>query len=177
MPTQYSAKFKEKMIRKMTGPGARSANSLAADAGVSQHSLSRWLREAKLGPMSDGKQKVGRGGARKRWTPEDKIRVVMEAAAEGEAGLGALLRREGLHQADLDAYRQEVLAAAAQGLEGNKKKRGPTPEQRRIRQLEKELRRKERALAEAAALLVLRKKAEALFPLEEEDDDTYGSSE
>lgn len=174
MPTQYSAKFKEKMIRKMTGPGARSANSLALDAGVSQHSLSRWLREAKLGPMSDGKQK---GGARKRWTPEEKIRVVMEAAAAGEAGLGALLRREGLHQVDLDTYRQEVLTAAAQGLEGNKKKRGPTPEQKRIRQLEKELRRKEKALAEAAALLILRKKAEALFPLEEEDDDTYGSSE
>ena len=177
MPTHYSAKFKEKMIRKMTGPGARAANSLAVDSGVSQHSLSRWLREAKLGPMSDGKQKVGRGGARKRWTPEDKIRVVMEAAAVGEAGLGALLRREGLHQADLDTLREEVLAAAAKGLERSKKKRGPTPEQKRIRQLEKELHRKEKALAEAAALLVLRKKVEDLFPLGEEDDDTYESNE
>lgn len=177
MPTHYSAKFKEKMIRKMTGPGARSANALAVNAGVSQNTLSRWLREAKLDPVNAGKQKAGPGGARKRWTPEDKIRVVMEAAAAGEAGLGALLRREGLHQAELDTFREEVLAAAAKGLESSKKKRGPTPEQKRVRQLEKELRRKEKALAEAAALLVLRKKAEALFPLEEEDDDTHGSNE
>ena len=41
---------------------------------------------------------------------------------------------------------------------------------KRIKDLEKELLRKDRALAEAAALLVLKKKAQDLW--EDEDDDT-----
>jgi len=44
-----------------------------------------------------------------------------------------------------------------------------TPEQKRIRELERQLRRKEKALAEAAALLVLKKKFEAVFADEEDD--------
>jgi len=120
------------------------------------------------------------GGRRKRWTPEEKIRVVMEAVAVGDEGLGPLLRREGLHEADLVGFRKEVDEAALEGLrsKGRKRARGLTPEQKRMRQLEKELARKDRALAEAAALLVLRKKAEAFFfPSEEEGDDTDDSSE
>ena len=50
-----------------------------------------------------------------------------------------------------------------QAEEGGKKKRGGSGEQKRIRELEKELRRKEKALAETAALLVLKKKANAIW--------------
>lgn len=116
------------------------------------------------------------GGRRKRWNPSDKIRVVMEAAAVGEAGLGELLRREGLHQADLERFREEVLEAAAKGFEAGRPKRGLSPEQKRMRKLEKELARKEKALAEAAALLVLRGKVQAFLEAEEEGD-TDGSDE
>jgi hypothetical protein len=70
-----------------------------------------------------------------------------------------------------------MIDAGNAAAEARKKSRHPTPEQRRIKKLEKELKRKEKALAEAAALLVLRKKAEALFPSEEEGDDTDESSE
>jgi hypothetical protein len=55
--------------------------------------------------------------------------------------------------------------------------RRPEPEEKQVRRLKKELARKEKALAEAAALLVLRKKAEAFFLWEEEGDDTTGSSD
>lgn len=175
-PMPYSAKFKEKMIAKMVGPQGRSANALAVESGVAQSTLSGWLRQAKLGSMTDEKQSRS-GSRRKRWTPEEKLRVVREATGIDEAGLGALLRREGLHQADLDRFRQEVLEAAGEGFAARKKHSGPTPEQKRLKKLEKELKRKDKALAEAAALLVLRKKAEALFPSEEEGDDTDESSE
>ena len=116
------------------------------------------------------------GGRRKRWRPDDKIRVVMEAAAAGEEGLGALLRREGLHEADLVRFREEVLEAATKGFEASRPKRGLSPEQKRVRQLEKELNRKDKALAEAAALLVLRGKVQAFLAADEEGD-TDGSDE
>lgn len=174
----YSEKFKSKMVAKMTGPNARSATSLSKEVGVAQCTLSAWLRRAMVGAMTDNDRGGGRrtpSHRRKRWTSADKIRVVMEAAAAGDE-LGALLRREGLHEADLERFRQEVLAAAAKGMEADRR-RGPSPEQKRLRQVEKELRRKDKALAEAAALLVLRKKAEAFFLSGEEGDDTDDESE
>jgi transposase len=174
----YSGKFKEKMLSKLTGPDAMSATALSKEVDVAQATLSRWLREAKVLPiMSNGGGKKA-GVPRKRWSPEEKVRVVMEAAAAGAEGLGALLRREGLHEADLERFRKEVEEAATEGLRAKGRRRGgPSPEQKRTRRLEKELARKERALAEAAALLVLRKKAEAFFLSEEEGDDTDGSND
>ena len=168
---RYSEKFKEKMVAKMVGPAGRSANSLSKEVNVPQGTLSRWLAQAKVGSM----KKQG-GGRRKRWSPADKIRVVLEAAAAGDEGLGKLLRREGLHEADLARFRDEVLEAAAKGFEASRPKRGVSPEEKRIRKLEKELTRKEKALAEAAALLVLRGKVQAFLAADEEGD-TNGSDE
>jgi len=160
----YSEKFREKMIVKMTGPNGRSASSLSKEVGVGQATLSRWLRRAKVNPMSDQGS-----GKRKRWSPSEKIRIVRAAA--GESGLGELLRREGLHEADLKSFRDEVLLAAAEGFDARRpKRRGLSPEQKELRAVKKELARKEKALAETAALLVLRGKARAFFGADEEGD-------
>ncbi|MDP7573398.1 MAG: transposase [Myxococcota bacterium] len=106
------------------------------------------------------------------WTAEEKLQAVIEAVSVPEEELGAFLRRQGLHEAQLREWRQQVL----QGLEkaparGSKKR---TPEGRRVRQLERELDRKDKALAEAAALLILKKKAQAIWG--DEDDDTTKKS-
>jgi transposase len=179
-PVPYSAKFKKKMLEKMMGPGARSANSLSKEVGVSQSALSEWLRKAKMGvmPKDDGEGRRAReqGGRQKRWSPAEKIRVVKDATAAGEAGLGALLRREGLHEADLERFREEVLEAAARGFDAGRRRRGLSLQEKELRALRKELTRKEKALAEAAALLVLRGKVQAFLSGEEEGG-TDGSNE
>jgi transposase len=176
---EYSARFKDRMLGKLMGPGAVSATMLAKETGVPQPTLSRWLREA-TNPAGAAMKKIEpprpRGAGGKRWTSDEKVRVVMEATAAGEAGLGALLRREGLHQAELQRFREEVLQAAREGLRAKGQRKGLTPEQKRVRELEKELRRKEKALAEAAALLVLRGKVQA-FLAECEEGETNGSDE
>ena len=86
-----------------------------------------------------------------------------------ETELGALLRREGVHEADLTAWQ-----AAAEAALSPDHRAAPSPEQqrdqRRIQELERELRRKEAALAETAALLVLKKKVQAIWG--DEDDAT-----
>ena len=172
---RYSTKFKGKMIEKMTGPGARTANALSTEVGVSQGALSRWLREAKLAPMKEKKKRNGslgapRPGGGRRRSAEDRVRLVMEGAGFGEDALGAFLRREGLHEADLTRMREEVEQAATEGLRAKGRRRGLSPEQKKIRLLEKELVRKEKALAETAALLVLRGKVQAFLAAEEEGD-------
>jgi transposase len=96
------------------------------------------------------------------------LRLIVEAEGlEGEA-LAALLRREGVYESELRAWREAAHAAISPTTEG-----GASPEsaahrkevaaiKSRMKQLERELRRKDRALAEAAALLVLEKKLQAL---------------
>ncbi|MFO0021327.1 MAG: hypothetical protein ACK6DV_03075, partial [Deltaproteobacteria bacterium] len=88
-------------------------------------------------------------------SPEDKLRLVVEAAKWSESELGAFLRREGLHEADLEAWRESMLG----GVRPTQSKHTRSVEARQVRELEKELRRKDKALAEAAALLVLQKKS------------------
>ena len=115
-------------------------------------------------------RKVGRS-MRDR-SPEEKLRLVRETASLDEAALGAFLRREGVHEADLQRWREQTSEGALGALAG---KRQRSLEQKRIRKLEAELKRKDKALAEAAALLVLSKKARALWGAPEDDDTTEES--
>ena len=171
---QYSPKFKLKMIAKLVGPDARSARSLSQETGIAQATLSRWLREAKVEPMAL-KTPIKEQTRRSRWTPDEKVRVVLDAAALDDTALGAFLRREGLHESDLVRFRKEVREAATDGLRA-KASRGRTPEQKENERLRKELARKDRALAETAALLVLQGKARAFFASEGEEGDTNNSN-
>jgi len=166
------------MVERMSGPGAVTATALSREVGITQPTLSRWLREAGTvaGVSKKSKPKPKRatqpqptgGRAAAQWSAEEKVRVVLAAAGVSNQDLGEFLRREGLHEEDLVRFREEVRSAAIAGLTPAKKAaRGD--EQKRIKDLERELKRKEAALAEAAALLVLRKKAGALWGGEGED--------
>jgi transposase-like protein len=169
----YSEAFRERMVQRLTSGGI-SANELSREVGVSQSTLSRWLREASnvasvVKKKPTAKKATAARPRRPTRSPEDKVRIVREATELRDAELGAFLRREGLHEEDLAAFRDEVWSAAVAGLSGPTKPRGGSEEDKRIKELERELRRKEAALAEAAALLVLRKKAVALWGGEGED--------
>ena len=101
------------------------------------------------------------------WSPADKLRVVSAAGQCKEEELGELLRREGIHLAQLEQWRADILAAL-----GSAPPRRNDPEAHRLRELERELARKDKALAEVTALLVLRKKLEALFGTSAEEGDS-----
>ena len=102
----------------------------------------------------------------KKWTIKEKARLVVEADGLSSVELGAFLRTEGLHEAQLDEWRATVYGGFKKNPES---KRQAAADRKRIRELERELNRKEKALAEAAALLVLSKKYRAL-PADEGDD-------
>ena len=69
------------------------------------------------------------------------------------------MRREGLHATELAVWR----TAAEAALSESSRRATPTAESRRIQELERELRRKDAALAETAALLVLKKKVQEIW--------------
>jgi transposase len=172
---QYSEKFKERMVRRLAMPGGPSASALAKEAGVSQQTLSRWLREAAtLGSMADERREGAETKAIQR-RPEDrsaeeKMRLVVEAEALSDEELGVFLRKHGIHAADLQRWREAMVSSLSAGT-----KRVARGQAKRVKQLERELRRKDKALAETAALLVLQKKVQVL--LGDGDDDTEPESE
>jgi transposase len=164
---QYSTRFKRTMIQKMAGPSGRSAWALAQETGVAQSTLSRWLRAAgSVGSMSDDNEQGKEQRRPQDWSAKEKLEVITEAERLSEQELGGFLRRKGLHEAQLKQWREEALAA----LGSRKAESQSKAEARRVRELERELKRKDKALAEAAALLVLQKKVQALWG--DEDDDT-----
>lgn len=172
---QYSEAFRSRMVARMVGPRAMSANALSQEVGVSQVALSRWLRE--VGSVegmtrSSGKAKNSKQ-SKKAWTGAEKLRVLTEAGGLSESDLGALLRREGLHETQLAEWRLSAEAALGATARG----RAPKPSSEdlrtaaRIKELEREVRRKDKALAETAALLVLKKKVQEIWGNASEDED------
>jgi transposase len=155
----YSEKFKSRMVTKMVGSNRMSANALSKESGISQGTLSRWLRHASVAGVSDETKprKRPRGPAAK-WPLKDKMRVVLEADGLDDAALGAFLRQAGIHMTDLEAWRQMGTSS-----EPVTSRAATNKDKKRIRTLEKELRRKDKALAEAAALLVLQKKVRQIW--------------
>jgi transposase-like protein len=100
------------------------------------------------------------------WTPEEKLAIVLEASSLSEGELGEFLRRKGLHASMLDEWHQQAIA----GLRGTPQMSKVHTESKVVRDLKRELERKDKALAETAALLVLKKKAQEIWG--DEDDDT-----
>jgi transposase-like protein len=157
---EYTASVRSSMVRKMTGPRAKSATALARETGIAQPTLSRWLREA--GSVRGVNAREPEEAPRRRpqdWTLEEILAAVLEASGLSGEDLGAFLRRKGIHQAHLDEWRERLAGA----VKGESKPKGRSPEARRVQELEKEIRRKDKALAEAAALLVLQKKVRELL--------------
>lgn len=171
---RYSSGLKARMIQRMSGPDSISATMLAKEVGISQNTLSRWLREAVEGKTvkRNGHAVEERAVRPQDLPPTEKLRLVMEASTLSEDELGEFLRRNGIHGSQLDQWREAILAALARP---KARKRGKSPEAKRVDELERELNRKDKALAEVTALLALKKKLDAL--LGDEDGSTTPRSE
>jgi len=161
----YTGTFKEVMIQKLSGPNRRSANSLSVETGVPQATLSRWLREygtVGVGDLTNMSTKQRPSN----WSAEKKYQTFMAyAVLDTDESRGRFLRENGLYSVDVDRWREEMI----QALNRKQRPRGKDPKDRRITDLERELRRKEKALAEFAALLTLKKTAQQIWGAAEDE--------
>ena len=190
MAVAYPTEFRETVVRRLTGPSPATVTEVSEETGVHQTTLSRWVREAggrrSLATMAKNKTKnrirtrsTGTEAVAARrpqdWTLEEKLQVLIETASLSDEELGAYLRRQGLHEAQLTQWREAVDEALHRAVPKPKVSPEQKAQKRRIQQLERELSRKDKALAEAAALLVLKKKVQAIWG--DEDDGTSEGSD
>lgn len=158
----YTDGFKARMVQRMAGPEGITATALSKEVGVTQPTLSRWLREAHtVAPMRGHNEQQSRAKSPRQWRAEEKLQVILEASTLTADDVGAFLRRKGLHAAQLEEWRTAVMTALSAPKAA--KPGGSSSEGKRIRGLEKDLARKDKALAEVTALLVLKKKLDAIW--------------
>jgi transposase len=158
----YSQGLKARLVRRMAGPERISAVALAREVGIGQPTPSRWLREARAAGRSPGATSQvamtnKKRSAKKQWTVEDKLRILVESSKLAGNELGEYLRREGVHDATLTQWRADVTKGLA--VPSSRSSSASSPDAKRIAALERELHRKDKALAELAALITLQKKS------------------
>ena len=147
-------------------PENKKVSELARETGITEQTLYTWRRQLN----GQGITVPGNGKNSEQWSSEDKFAVVLETAAMSVAELAEYCRRKGLYTEQIAAWRKNCSGANANVVQAAKGQREQSKgDQKRIRMLEKELNRKEKALAEVAALLVLRKKAQAIWGEQAED--------
>jgi transposase len=106
------------------------------------------------------------GGGSQRWTAAARLQAVIVTAAMDEATRSAWCREQGLYPAELEAWKRDAIAGLGEPRASSAAE--AREDRRRVKELERELHRKDKALAETAALLVLRKKLAAVFHQDED---------
>lgn len=163
---RYSPERKEALLKKLLPPYNLSVAEVARQEGISDATLYAWRKQAKSG----GAAVPGDQTLTDNWSAETKLAVVIETAIFSEIELSEYCRRKGLYPQQVKAWKAACLAGQQSSKVQQQSERDQAKaDKKRIRQLERELHRKEKALAEAAALLVLRKKLNAYWGDDSED--------
>lgn len=163
---RYPAEYREWAIQQMMPPVNRAVVELAKATGVTTVTLRTWKEMAR----AEGRIVPGTGKQSDRWSSTDKFRMVLETAPLSEAELSVYCRIKGIYPEQITQWRLacEQANATVTVKASVTVTADPKPAQR-IRELERKLKKSDAALAETEALLVLRKKAEAIWGKDEEE--------
>jgi transposase len=155
---RYGQEFKDRAVARLLPPESASVQSVSRELGVSVATLERWRAIALSTP------------ARERvWTAAARLQAVITTAAMDEAQRSAWCREQGVYPTELQQWKENATAALSEVAEERVSPQQSRDARKRIKELERDLRRKDKALAETAALLVLSKKLEAIFQRDEEE--------
>lgn len=162
----YNNELKDSIIRRMLPPNNEALSKISREEGIAQQTLRNWRDKAR----KNGMAVPGNNDRADNWSTQDKFLIVVETAGMNESELAEYARQKGLYVEQIKVWKDACMNAnggvAQEAARLNKELKTSEKENKR---LEQELARKEKALAETAALLVLRKKANAIWG-ESEDE-------
>ncbi len=149
---RYSEKFKGRAVARLLPSESAPVDVVAREVGIGSGTLLRWRDDAQSMPA--------RGRA---WTAASRLEAVIVTAALDETNKSAWCREHGVYPAELAKWHASATTALAEPEEARASPQTTRQDRKRIKELERELLRKDRALAETAALLVLSKKVAVIF--------------
>lgn len=163
----FSEDFKKATIERLLSPESPGPGKIAEDLDLFPSTLYSWKKKyASSQLMKKSNQKNP-----KNWTPEQMLEAIMKTASMDEQELGEYLRSNGLHSSDLDEFKNEFIS-----LKKEKKRGRPQldPEvfklRKEVKSLSSDLKRKDAALSEYAARVILLKKSHEIWGTNEDDE-------
>lgn len=162
MRSQYSDAFVEEALLKASSRGRRSIRSVADELDVEYETLKKWLQRKSLDTL---KAKASKEKRPQDWRREEQLAALMQTHGLSEEALNAWCRERGIFRHHLEAWKASFTNAGP--AEAAQEQRSARALKNENEKLKAELQRKEKALAEAAALLVLQKKFRALWDNED----------
>ena len=160
MYQRHSKEFKESIVQKIMMPGGPTIMQIAEKNGLNHSSIRNWIKiYANQSSMKKSKE----------WSPERKLMAVAQSLTMTEDEIGEFLRSNGLHTSELEEWKQ--LFYSSLKPVGRPKLDPELVELRaKEKELSRDLKRKDKALAEMSARVILLKKSHLLFGVNEEDE-------
>ena len=159
----YSKEFKENAIKQLLLPGSPGLTAVSGKIGIAPSTLFGWKKKCA------NKSSMKNNNRFQMWTPEQKLKAVIETASMSENELGEYLRANGLHSSDLEEIKKECLP-----VQSSKGRPKLDPEVANLRKqnkvLERDIRNKDKALAEYSARVILLKKSHEIWGEPEDDE-------
>ena len=159
---RFSKEFKEAIVKKLLNRGNQTIEQFCEQNNVAISTVGKW--QSNCANVSDMKTKKNKS----KYSAEKILKIISETYSLNEEDLGIYLRKNGLHSNQLTEWRSGILVSMNQPKINLNKKDERDIE---IKDLKKNLRKKDAALAEVSALLILQKKANLLWPSPNEDED------
>ena len=162
----YSPELKEAILRRMLPPNNESISKIARQEGLSEQTLRNWRSEAR----KQGIAVPATDAPEEKWSSQDKFLIVMETYSMNETELAEYARKKGIFVEEIKLWRDACMNAnGGVAKEAARLNRELKDSEKERKKLQKEIQRKDKALAETAALLVLSKKAHAIWGDPEEE--------
>ena len=160
----YSKEFKNAIVTKILNRGDRSMAEICESEGVALGTGSRWASiHSRTSEMKTPKSS-------KKWSAEEKLKILIETGALSEEDLGHYIRKQGLYSHQLTEWKSEIISLM-KGPGKPKLTKSDRDSQKVIKTLEREIHRKDKALAEASALLILQKKVNLIWGNKDEAEE------
>lgn len=161
---RYSMEFKEALVSKMCVPGGVSAYKLSQETGISSVTLLSWKQVFNGGKMSTKNRRP------EDWSDGERLQAVIESQNLSEEKFGEYLRGKGLHSHHLDSWKADALRAVSS--KRGRPKLDPELVQAReeLKLVKRDLNRKNKALAEQTAIVMLQKKVQLIWGEREDEE-------
>ena len=154
---KYSRGFREAILRKVLPPESQPIRRISRESGVCEQTIRNWMILSKNGMMDETECDLSPN----QRSAAEKLRLVIEGKALTEEQLGEWLREQGMHTEHLTLWEQEITTIVTE--KNGKHREELFTLRKENKKLKKELARKEKALAEMAALMTLKKNWESFL--------------
>jgi transposase len=159
---KYSNGFKQGVLKRVLPPLSESFSEVSREIGISEQTIRNWMEKVKNGTLDRKDGEIAPGDRQ----ASEKLKLVIESKSINPEHMGEWLREQGLHSEHIALWEQELATIVADKDDALKHELQQT--KKKLKETERDLERKNRALAELAALLALKKKAEAIWGDDEE---------